>query len=296
MGELTRAVFAGLAGMIGWGVGDFGAEFSMNKDRFGLKALSEYQATFWLYVITTFLVLAFAILNSRNVPNFSLRLAGELSIAALLNFGAYIFFFRSLRIGNLSTISALFSTYAVGASLVSVFIYGEVLTNLQLVALAVLIVGIMGVAIKDIRNFAFIDGSKEVFAAVVLFSFFFPFWNAIVSKTNPGEEYYLAAAIDIAITFMFLAVTAFVMKQSVSFKPEKQYWVVVFTGVANAFAVLVVTNGYATTSYTSIITVLSAGVPLVASVLDFLVNNIRLTKTQYISIFLVVLGTILLVA
>ena len=65
-------------------------------------------------------------------------------------------------------------------------------------------------------------------------------------------------------------------------------------GILNVGAGLSLTWGYETTTLTSIVSVISAAIPLTTAILGHLFFKERLIKTQYAGIALIVLGTGLL--
>lgn len=286
MSELTIAILAGLGGMFGWGFSDFFAAKAIKQTK-----LSELQANLMLWTITAILLWIIVILDGFTIPPLSIEIIFQLLFFAALNMLAYIFFFKALHIGNLSTISTIFSTYAVGATVISIIIFNESVSSFRLFALLTIFLGVVGVSIQDSSKLTIIKGLPQILIAVLLFSIFFPFWDQFLSTNNTSGLFWVAL-VDSLVAILFFFYTK--SKEKPKLKFSKKYTLIGFAGAANVVAVAATSWGFATTTLTSIIVVVSSAVPLVAALLGVKYLKEKLIPLQYLGIGLILFGVVLL--
>jgi len=289
MNGLLIAVVTGLIGMLGWGTGDYFASVGLNKK------VSEEAGNFWLnFAGVSFCIVAFTLytlLTGKSLEMPPLSPADILSIVVLagMNFVAYLFFFKALKVGNLSVISSVFSTYAAGAVLVSALIFGEAIPALRFVALGVVVAGVVMVAVADLRNFKRIKGIGFVIPAVLIFAVFFPFWDSIARK---GGSFVLVLLLDTVLLLLYFLYArlkgAKLVYKLTHIKPF------LIGGVLTTIAALSVSWGYEHTDVPSVVSVVSSAVPVTSVFLGYMLLKERLTKTQYLGLVTIVAGVALL--
>jgi drug/metabolite transporter (DMT)-like permease len=289
MNGLIIAVVTGFIGMFGWGTGDY---FSST----GLKRkVSEEAGNFWLnFSGVVFCIIAFSIYmlltgKSFDIPPLSLTDLLSIVVLAVMNFVAYLFFFKALREGDLSVVSSVFSTYAAGAVLVSALVFHETIPSLRLVALGIVIIGVVLVAITDVRNFKKVKGVMSVVPAVIIFSVFFPFWDSIASK---GGSLVLVLILDTMLLLLYFFYARMKGKKLVyKVRLIKPF---VVGGVLTTLAALAVSWGYEHTDFPSVVSVVSSAVPVTSAFLGYMILKERLTKQQYLGLATIVVGVIFL--
>ena len=217
--------------------------------------------------------------------------AFQLIVIALINVGAYLAFYKALSIGNLGTVSTLFATYAVGATVISVLFFAEPTTTARLVALGVVFVGVVMVSINDFKNLTTITGFKWVMAAAALLSIMFPFWDRYLTNNN-GNFLFWVAIVDSLICIVFAVLVIYKGNKI----PTKGLVTVSLGGLANTVAVAATTWGFATTNLTSVVVIISSTVPLVSATLGYRYFGERLIKSQYIGILMIASGTALVLS
>lgn len=282
MNELFIAITAGLGGMLGWGFSDFFAAKAIK-----LQKITEIQANFTLWLMTSVFMWALVILTGQSLQVLTLNIIVQLFVFTAMNMAAYLLFFRALHIGNLSTISTIFSTYAVGATIISILFFGEYVTPFRLLALFIIFLGIAAVSIQNTKKLTAIKGLGQILAAALLFAIFFPLWdNFLVAH---GGAIFWVAWVDSLVALFFYIYIKFK-----KLRVTKISTTVSLAALANAIAIGLTNWGFATTSMTSVIVVVASGVPLISAILGYKVLKERLILIQYIGIAGILFGVILL--
>ena len=290
MTELVKALLSGLGGTIGWGSADFLSASAMKKQKLDVVA-----ACFWLHAFgAVFLLLflptlKFGLKTKVDYPFIDELVILQLLLFALMNVITYLCFFKALSIGYLSVISSVFSTYAAGAVIVSVVFFGETIPFMRLIALFVIIFGIILISVENPAKFKNAKGVAWVIPAVILFSIFFPYWDSLASK---GGAAILVLIIDILIALIFF-IYAKLKKIRLVF-PSKVLGIMFLASIFNSIAGLSVAWGYQSTTLTSIVSVISSAVPLTSVTLGYLFLKERLRPTQYLGLFGLIIGGVLL--
>lgn len=287
MSELTIAFLAGFIGMVGWGLSDFFSSLSMHDNK-----LSPARASFWLYVATSLMLWIFILTTGQKVIPLDILLILEIVFLAFLNVVSYLLFFNALKIGNLGTVSTIFSTYAVGGTLVSVLFFGEHMSIARLGSLLLIFFGIAGVSIQNPKNFSTIKGFLPAITGAGLLSILFPLLDQVIGAS--GGAYFIVAILGIFTAVQFFIYIILTEGKIINKKItlRKNGIAQIFTaGVASAFANIAVAWGLESTSLTSVVIVLSSAIPLVSVTLGYLFFKERLTKIQYAGIVTIIFGT-----
>ncbi len=275
--------------MLGWGTGDYFASVGLSKK------VSEEAGNFWLnfagvlFCLVTFSVYTAITGKPLEMPPLSAMDILSIVVLAVMNFVAYLFFFKALKVGNLSVISSVFSTYAAGAVLVSALVFGETIPALRFIALGIVIAGVVLVAVADITNFKRIKGIGFVIPAVLIFAVFFPFWDSIARK---GGSFVLVLLLDTVLLLLyFLYARLKGVKLALKMSYIRPFLI---GGVLTTLAALSVSWGYEHTDVPSVVSVVSSAVPVTSVFLGYVLLKERLTKTQYVGLAIIVVGVALL--
>jgi drug/metabolite transporter (DMT)-like permease len=285
MNHLIIAIISGVVGMIGWGFCDFFSAKAMKENK-----ISEAQSSFLLYLVTA--SFSWLLVFGSNPQTITVSLP-DLCKAVLfggINVVVYLLFFKALNIGKLGTISTLFSTYSVGATVVSILFFSEPTSGIRILALGIIFLGIVCVSLQNVSEIKFIKGLPYVLAAAGIFSVTLPFLDIFLKSQN--NWLFSNAIINSAMAILFYI--NLVKKEGKIRKLKLTLKTMTYAGAANTIGLVAISWGFVSTPLTSIIVVLSSAVALVSTLLGYIFFKERLVKTQYIGILAVVVGMAIL--
>ena len=281
-GELINAFLAGLGGALGWGFADFFSIKAVKRQKY-----SEASATFTLYLTTSILLWIIVFITGESISPLSLTLTIKLTLFAVANVVAYLLFFHALRLGNLSTISTIFSTYAVGSAVISILFFGEQTSLFRILSLLIVFMGILGVSIQNASKLTIIKGWPYVLTAAIILSLFFPFWDSFLGQQE-GWLFWVTIG-DSLMVLIFGGYLA--TKKEKLFGFNKGSKIMILGGVANTIAVIATNWGFYNTSLTSIVVIMSSMIPLISAVLGYFILKEKLILIQYLGIFAILIGS-----
>ena len=295
MQELTVAVLAGLGGMLGWGFADF----------FGKKAIDEIGdvvSLVWAHICGTAVFFLFAFYeffatgHGVTVPQ-----SGEVW-AGLFFFGAlqatvYLLVYKGFGKGQLAVLNPIFASFSGLAAILSVVVFGEVVSGHLVLSLITIFVGVLllnidGPALFSRRiNFLRTPGFPEIATATVLAAFWTVLWNQFT-----GGQDWLSYAL-----FMYLFMTIVMLLVAkfqgirLSFSKPHVWKFLVLIGFCEAVAYGAITLGYSATTETSIIALLSGAfsLPVIILARIFLKEKVHMLQTAGA---VVIIGGIILLA
>ena len=293
---IYTAVLAGLAGMFGWGGGDFFAKKTIDK-------VGDMATLSWAHIFGTGL-LALLVVYEWITGLHKVVFPHKVSdVAVLAFFGAlqafvYFFAYRAFAKGKLSVINPLFSSYSGIVVVLSLLVFGEAIREWQLVVLAVVFLGIMTASVDE-ESFAVrklkltkLPGISEVLVAAGLAALWTVLWGHFVA----GRDWLSYAA----VMYFFMTVTVLLISkvQNISLKiTDSSIWkYFLYIGVGEVVAYVGISIGYSLTSHVSIVAVLSAAFSVPTLVLAYLFLGERVNVFQKVGVGLVVAGSILLAA
>jgi drug/metabolite transporter (DMT)-like permease len=292
MNDTLIAVFAGLAGMFGWGFADFFAKKTI--DVVGDMATLALAHVFGLSVLVGVVSAWFFVGDSKlQMPDDVTQWFG-LAAFGIVQALVYFFAYRAFGKGKLALLNPIFSSYSGFVVLLSVLLFSEILGSWSLFCLVIIFSGVFlaslnkeSFALKRIR-LAKIDGLKDILIATVLAAIWTVCWgNFVVDK-----DWLVYAAI--MYSFMTLTTLFIIRAQRVSLSIlHKINWLwFLVIGASEIVAYIGVSLGYSLTSKTSIIAVLSAAfsIPTVILAHKFLKEGV--TRFQTIGTFLIIIGVV----
>ncbi len=292
--ELIVAVLAGMGGMFGWGFSEFGAKKSVDD----IGAIS---SLVWAHVFGT--VILFALLIARSsFTHESVYFPTDSGVwLGLIFFGAlqaavYYFAYKGFGEGEVSILSPIFASFAGLVALLSVLVFGEILSVGMVPALVIIFGGVIlmnldlgrfrtaGVRIKAVA------GLKAILVATALATIWTLGWN-----TFSGTQDWIVYT---TFMFVFMTLAAFGMARLakvnlMEVKPRawKFLWLI---AVGEVVAYLAITLGYANTSYTSVVAILSGASSLPTILLARIFLKEQMTKTQAVSCVVIIAGIVIL--
>jgi drug/metabolite transporter (DMT)-like permease len=295
-GALFIAILAGLGGMLGWGFSEFATKKSVDN----VGAIS---SLVWAHVFGS--ILLFVLLAGRvfltHAPLTSVFPPSVSAWTGLIFFGAlqatvYYFAYKGFQIGKVSVLSPIFASFSGLVALLSIVLFGEVL-NLGLIpALILIFTGVILInldwehlKVGSIRIEA-VAGLKEILIATILAVIWTLGWN-----TFTGNEDWMVYT---TYMFVFMTIAAYVIAKSAKVNllrvPSTMWKFLWFIAIGEVIAYLAITLGYATTTYTSVVAILSGASSLPTIVLARIFLNERMEKSQMVASAIIIIGIVLL--
>lgn len=283
------AIFTGLSAMVSWGLADFFTKKTVDK-------IDALRTQFWSQIFGLIPMLTY-LLFDFELPNFNFKII--LYLLALSVFGTFgiLLFFRGLNKGKASVISPIYSTYAAFAVLISFVIFHEVIIGLTWLGIGVIFLGII-LASFDYREIKEIDfelrdlskGVPETLIAAIIMGLYFPVWDKLF--VNEGWVFFvLLSNIIMTLTLFTLSL---VRKTNLNIR-NKTCWKWLFLiGIFNWGVWIFVTLGFKLTTFTSVISVLSAASPIIVVVLARLFLKEKMSITQKLGVIFVLIGLIII--
>jgi len=293
--EFVTAITTGLGAMFGWGLADFFAKKTIDK-------VGSVVSLVWAHVFGV-IVLALAVCFQVFILHTSFSLPNGLEDwDLLLFFGAlqavvYLLVYQGFGKGKLSVLNPVFASYSGLAALLSIVLLGESITSYVVLTLSVIFLGIIFLSIeKDStksKKFRFINtpGLKEVALASVLAAFWTISWDHFIG----GKDWLVYALFMYAIMALTAFIVAKVQQINLSISLKSDVWKFLFLiGACEVVAYAAISLGFSTTSFTSIIALLSGAFSLPTLLFARLFLKERLNEFQIAGTIIVILGIIFL--
>lgn len=291
--DLILALLAGLGGMLGWGTADFFAKKSIDE-------IGDIVSLVWAHVAGAVILIAFATIavttgrHSLSLPTSTYTWAG-LAFFGALQGAVYLFVYIGFGKGQVSILNPVFASFSGFVALISIVFLGEAVTTFNVAALAVLFIGILiiSVDLNALRTFRLqvVPGFREIAIATVLATIWTLGWNKFVSAKD-GLSF--AIWMYLAMTVALLLYAA-VRRIPLRFDKPKIWKFLFLIGLFEAVGYVAISLGYAGTSHTSLIALLSGGFSLPTLFLARLFLRERLLGTQIVG-GLVIVGAVMLLA
>jgi drug/metabolite transporter (DMT)-like permease len=260
--ELVTAIFAGLGGMLGWGLADFFAKKTIDE-------VGDVVTLAWAHVFGT-LVLFIALLYQLTLHQQSIQIPSDLQTwVLLLFFGAlqaavYLLVYSGFRKGQVAVLSPIFASFSGFTAAISIIVLGEVVSGYVFVGLATLFIGILLInldlqALRSKRiSFIRVPGFGEIAGGTALAVV----WTLLWDKFVGGKDWLFFTLVMYA--FMTVVILMFAkfrrIKLSVVSPPIWKFLVLI--GLCEIVAYLAISWGYSTTPLTSVVALLSGAFSL----------------------------------
>ena len=201
---LETGILFAISTMISWGVADFFAKKAIDKT--GYKASLAINLSVSLVPIFIFAILFF------RAPSFTTDLVFIILATGVLGIIGYIFLYRGFQKGNVSIVSPISACWAIVTTLLAVFIFKEHLTQIQIIGVAVVFVGvflastnlvILRKSLKNWRDNGVMDGIICMIAWGITYALIKP----IVSAAGPIMALLLFRAVGILVLFSWVEFT-----------------------------------------------------------------------------------------
>lgn len=292
--EFLVAVFTGLAAMLGWGFADFFAKKTID-------AVGDIVSLVWAHIFGTAVIALFALyqvfiagkpLSFPSSPHVWILLAGFGTLQAIV----YLLTYKGFGKGQVAVLNPVFASYSGLVAVISIVLFGERLNNFLILALVIIFVGVLlisldlkGLASKRI-NLAHTPGLKEVGIASLLAAIWTISWDKFVG----GNDWVVFALFMYGSMTIAAFIISRVMKVNLTIKKPDSWKFLFLIGLCETIAYLAISLGFSTTSYLSIIAVLSGAFSLPTMLLARVFLKEKVTTIQTIGSIIIVLGIIIL--
>ncbi len=292
--ELIIAVLAGCGGMIGWGFSEFAAKKAVDT-------IGTISSLVWAHVFGTLILCALLLLRILTTNTFEGLFLSLADFSLLLLFGAlqaivYYFAYKGFEKGQVSILSPIFSSFAALVAICSILFLGETIHGTSMFALPIIFVGVLLINIKleGLRlgriHFHAVPGLKEIVIATILATIWTLGWN-VFSDGKDWLVYTTLLFAGMTVSAFLIAKCASVNLNLVNRDAHKFLW---WVALGEVIGYLAITVGYANTTHTSIVAILSgaSSVPTIFLAQVFLSE--KMTRIQAVSSLLIIAGIVLL--
>ncbi len=292
--EFLLAVVSGLATMLGWGAADFFAKKTIDR-------IGDIVTLFWAHVFGTMLFALIVLVQtslSSSVLAFPQdpKVFGGLAFFGALQAFVYLLVYQGFGKGKLAILNPVFASYSGIAALLSIIFLGEMVSGYVLVAIAVIFLGVILLSLDlqalRSRNLHLIGapGLKEVGSAALLASIWTLSWDLFVK----GEDWLFYSFIMYAFMTLTVFLSAKVRRIDLRFHDASAWKYLALIGGCETVAYAMLSLGFSSTSYTSVIAVLSGAFSLPTIVLAWIFLKERISLIQTVGCFIIIAGIITL--
>ncbi len=292
--ELLIAFIAGLGGMWGWGFSEFATKKSVDK-------IGTISSLVWAHVFGTIILLSllFSKLFITNIPViFPMDWREWLGILFFGILEAIVFYFayKGFEKGQVAILSPIFASFAGLVALLSVLVFGEVL-HVGFVPALILIFGgamLINLDLKSLKakriRIKGVAGLREIIIATLLATVWTLGWDKFTGDKD-WMVYTTFMFVSMTITAFLIARLAKISLLEVKSDAWKFLWLI---AVGDVVAYLAITSGYASTTYTSVVTILSGASSLPTIILARIFLKEKMATIQTIGSLIIIAGIILL--
>jgi drug/metabolite transporter (DMT)-like permease len=290
------AIVLGIAAAVLWGTADFLARYSTRE-------IGTYRTLLFMQAVGVgFLTvwLGFDGELSRDLSGYSGTLWAWVAISGVLSVVATLGFYRSLEIGTLSIVAPVCSVYPALTLLLSIYA-GEHVSKLHIFGIFVSLIGVVLAATSfaplpadAARSGAHPHGhlTRGVGLALMASTLYgINFWIIgyhVVTKMGATMSVW---SVRLLGSILLVAVAA-PAKQSIRLPRAKTWWLIAGVGVFDAGAFLASSLGLRT-GHVAVVTVIGSLFSAVTVFLAWIVLRERLERTQWLGIFLIFIGIVL---
>jgi len=287
---ISLGIFYGIIALFGWGLADFFAKRVIDKT-------GDFKALFWMQLLSMIPFFALYLIADGRF-NFPLKDYLMFILISILGVVGYFFFYRAVKLGNISIISPIQASYVVLTVILAVIFLGERLIAEQTISIAIVFIGLImtGInftALKSLRKVELLSGVKEDLISAGCFGFHFIFIGIMVAKYGWLVPVFFFRVFNV----IFLLIYTFLFKQNFKIKltTRESYIYLLFPLIVifDIAAILGYSLGV-NSEYVSIVTPVALSFPLVTVTLASIFYKERLDKIQLAGIALLISGIVLL--
>jgi len=285
---VTSGIFFGIISMLGWGIGDFAIALASRKVGI-LKSLfyNYLVGSFFLIIFFYFVKLPFTVTSTSFILSF---------IGGVLHLFAAFFFYKGLRVGKISLVSPIASSYSLVIVLAAIIFIKETLSLIQLVAIGQIIIGnfLISANIKDLilhTKFKKNDpGIPYAFLTMFMWGIGFLFINQAVKISGPFIPNLILYITGLVLFSFYI----FIKNVPVSINLERSTLTyILVNGAGSALAYTCYSLGIGK-NLASVISPIASSFPLITVSLSLVLLKERISIGQFVGILLTMAGIIIL--
>ena len=276
-------------GLLGFGIADFLASY-LSKSTGYVKGMLWNTFFMFLYLLILLYLFGTHIRLSALSP---LTLVTIVGAAILHTFGG-LSFYKGTRVGKLSILSPIASTYSLVIILLSLLFFNEGLSELNVLAIALMILGTVFIStnLKEISNFKLVITDKSVPFGILSMLL----WGTgfmLISVLTKQFGWLLATTYVTFVSLLILTLITKIKERNFFPNGTKSYWLAILLGLFSAMGYLGYSLG-TETGFSSIVGPVVAAAPVVTVSLALIFLREKTTKVQLFGIFMSVIGLVLL--
>lgn len=291
--ELSIAIFAGLLVMLGWGLADFFAKITID-------AIGDVVSLVWAHICGSLFLVALLGYLIATGKHFILP-SDVSSWSFLIFFGTlqaliYLLVYRGFGKGQVALLNPVFASFAGIVALVSITLFGEKATIFRLFDLITIFLGILLISLdvgalrtKKIK-IGQIAGFKEIGIATILAAIWTLSWDKFVN----GKDWLLYAIFMYLFMTIVMWMVAKVQNINLSFKKNHIWKFLALIGICESGAYMALSLGYGSTSFTSVVALISGAFSLPTIILARIFLKEKVNNVQTVGSMVIILGIILL--
>lgn len=292
--SLLIAICAGLGGMIGWGLADFFAKKTIDE-------IGDIASLTWAHIFGT-VVLALVVLYKAQILKQNITIPHDVLTWGLLSFfGAlqavvYLLVYKAFGKGQVAVLNPIFASFTGLVAIISIVVFGERVSGLLLPSFIVIFAGIICINI-DTHAFrarrikwSHVPGLKEIGLATLLAALWTISWDKFIG----GKDWVSYAF----FMYAFMTITVFlfskIQRKKLRITKSSMWIFLILIGICEVVAYLMLSLGYSTTPFTSIIALLSGAFSLPTIILARIFLKEKVTMVQTIGSIIIIMGIIIL--
>jgi drug/metabolite transporter (DMT)-like permease len=280
-------ILFGVFAMFGWGLADFLAAIALKR---GIMSEKLYFFVQLLGIIPIVLLATMFL----DVPVLSIEIIVLVLLAAFLTLTEYIFLYKAFDIGPVSLAAPLCASYPMLTVIFSVIFLKEILSIDQILLIALVILGVILISldlsrIRKLKLAYSKTGLWFAFISVLASGILFTLLGYLIKQIGWFAPIFFMKFLVVIYLFPYLKTKGIGLKITGRF-----LWMIISAmALLEVFAYLTYSVG-AFVFLNSIVVPISASYPLVTIVLARIFFKEKIMPSQYLGIFLVLLGVVLL--
>jgi transporter family protein len=230
----------------------------------------------------------------------SLEYGALAAVSALVGITAYLCFFESLMTGQVASVGTISAAFPALTVIGAVIFLSETLTVIQLVGLAAIISGVVGLSYEWKRgapDAAHAIPRRSLFFALLAFALW-GFWSLtskiVVNKIGPGNVFGFYAISSFAVPFLYGGIQKIRSSSMNTEKPASKVWAFGAMSLALNVSGTFAFSFALKVGLASLVVPISSAYPLVTVTLALLLLGEKLNHPQLIALAFVIIGLIII--
>lgn len=284
MSTLFAVIFS-LISLVGYGVSDFFGAI-------GSRKIGAFQAAMISRGISlvTLLIIFFIFFKLPPIPPTTILILG---ITGLLGTFGLLALYKGFKVGNVSIVSPISSSWAMITVLLGIIFLQESLTNLQLLAIALIILGTISSSIKlsefkKLNSKTLVSGAVYAFIAMLSWGLMYFLINVLVKALG----WFPPILFLIAFSVLYLAIYFKASKMKLA-KMKPVLGILALVSILDTIAFLAYSIG-ATSNDVIIVAPIAAAAPAITIILAIARFHEKLETSHKIGIVAIIIGLIVI--